>query len=284
MTLKALAKDPRDRYASVLDLADEVRAYLEGGRLQSVDYSPLELAVKWARRHRTAAALTATALVATVAILGVLWWSAAERAATLAQGEQELLEQRQELEDEKRAAVAAEQERTDEAQAQAEFEFLLAKVEPLVMRGNRGLLTETGPAGGVDVRATLRALERQFPDRARGSLITARFHHRLFAHAEAARLYRRAIEQAVTEERPALADRARYHLAMLLLESNERTPLAPEVFELLERIDPERSPGAHHTLASALAALRATSLRDHRVDAEGRAPPGRWARCRPGLS
>ena len=64
---KALKKNPQERYASVTAMADDLRRYLRhepiSARPDTISYR----AAKFVRRNRTAVALTALALVATLA-------------------------------------------------------------------------------------------------------------------------------------------------------------------------------------------------------------------------
>jgi serine/threonine protein kinase len=55
--LKALALEPARRYASALELAGEVRAFLADGATQAYREGPLERAGRFVRRHRTPIAL-----------------------------------------------------------------------------------------------------------------------------------------------------------------------------------------------------------------------------------
>ena len=52
IVLKALAKDVPSRYASALDLADDLRRFLEGRPIQARRPSLWKRALKWARRHK----------------------------------------------------------------------------------------------------------------------------------------------------------------------------------------------------------------------------------------
>jgi WD40 repeat protein/predicted Ser/Thr protein kinase len=57
--LKCLNKEPRRRYATAEDLADDLRGFLDGAPIQARPASPLERLARWARRRPAAAALVA---------------------------------------------------------------------------------------------------------------------------------------------------------------------------------------------------------------------------------
>src|SRR4051794_6244196 len=67
VVLKAMAKSPRERYATARDLADDLRRFLEDRPVAARRPSPLQRARKWARRHR--AAVWASAAVLLIAVL-----------------------------------------------------------------------------------------------------------------------------------------------------------------------------------------------------------------------
>jgi eukaryotic-like serine/threonine-protein kinase len=69
--LKALAKEPSDRYASAQELADDLERYLEDRPIRARRPSPLEKATKWARRHRGLVGSVLVALLLSLAGLSV---------------------------------------------------------------------------------------------------------------------------------------------------------------------------------------------------------------------
>lgn len=77
IVMKALAKEPERRYASVAEFADDVRRYLEGlpvhARPDSVGYR----AAKFVRRHRIAVTAVTLVLLALIGGLGATVWQSA---------------------------------------------------------------------------------------------------------------------------------------------------------------------------------------------------------------
>jgi formylglycine-generating enzyme required for sulfatase activity len=61
--LKCLRKEPDRRYASALELAEDLRRFLNGEPIKARPVGRLERAAKWARRRPTAAALLAVAVL-----------------------------------------------------------------------------------------------------------------------------------------------------------------------------------------------------------------------------
>nr|MBA2538571.1 serine/threonine protein kinase [Deltaproteobacteria bacterium] len=68
---KALAPEPRDRYPEAGAMAADLRRFFAGQLVVAHDYSTRERLVRWLRKHRVAATVTALALVA-IAIVSVV--------------------------------------------------------------------------------------------------------------------------------------------------------------------------------------------------------------------
>src|SRR5207302_503513 len=65
--LKAIAKDPADRYPSARALADDLRRFLHDEPILARPPSPWQKAVRWTRRHKALAA-SAIAILAVAAV------------------------------------------------------------------------------------------------------------------------------------------------------------------------------------------------------------------------
>jgi tetratricopeptide (TPR) repeat protein len=74
IALKCLEKEPARRYATALDLAEDLRRYLAGETIRAKPVGPIERAVKWARRRPFEAGFLG---VTAVALLSLTWALAA---------------------------------------------------------------------------------------------------------------------------------------------------------------------------------------------------------------
>ncbi|MBI4600887.1 MAG: tetratricopeptide repeat protein [Planctomycetes bacterium] len=70
VVLKAMAKSPEARYAAARELADDLTRFLEGKPVQARRPGPIELAARWAGRHRTL--VVAACAIAVILISGLL--------------------------------------------------------------------------------------------------------------------------------------------------------------------------------------------------------------------
>jgi WD40 repeat protein len=68
ITMKCLEKDPRKRYASARELADDCAAFLEGRAIRARPVSSLERLWRWGRRNPALAVTAGVALLALVAV------------------------------------------------------------------------------------------------------------------------------------------------------------------------------------------------------------------------
>ncbi len=85
VVLKALAKDPPDRYATAQELADDLQSFLQGKSIRARRPTLAQRAAKWARRHKGAVAAAALGLLGAVAALAattaVVWRKEAQARA-----------------------------------------------------------------------------------------------------------------------------------------------------------------------------------------------------------
>jgi eukaryotic-like serine/threonine-protein kinase len=72
--MKCLQKEPRKRYATAKDMADDLNRYLNGEPIWARRTPLYERAVKWSRRNPTKATLSAMGAVLTVSLIGAGWW------------------------------------------------------------------------------------------------------------------------------------------------------------------------------------------------------------------
>jgi tetratricopeptide (TPR) repeat protein len=85
IVMKAMEKNPTERYATAKDLADDLRHFLDDKPIQARRASVARRALKWARRHRatTVAALVVTTVTLLLSGGTAFWWLEKRRAAEL---------------------------------------------------------------------------------------------------------------------------------------------------------------------------------------------------------
>jgi WD40 repeat protein/serine/threonine protein kinase len=82
VVLKALAKEPAERYASAADLADDLQRFLDDMPIQARRPTLYLRAVKWSRRHRAVVLSAAVSLVTLLAALVLVLWLNNQRMAS----------------------------------------------------------------------------------------------------------------------------------------------------------------------------------------------------------
>jgi WD40 repeat protein/serine/threonine protein kinase len=88
--IKCLEKEPRRRYASAADLADDLKRFLDGVPIRARPVSTTEHLVKWVRRRPAVAMLTASVVAVALAGVGGLAWQVRQTHAGLAKAEDNL--------------------------------------------------------------------------------------------------------------------------------------------------------------------------------------------------
>jgi tetratricopeptide (TPR) repeat protein/tRNA A-37 threonylcarbamoyl transferase component Bud32 len=76
--LKCLHKEPAKRYGSALELADDLRRFLDGKPVMARPVAAWERAVRWASRHPAGAALMAVCVAAVFSLAAGLAWHTAQ--------------------------------------------------------------------------------------------------------------------------------------------------------------------------------------------------------------
>src|SRR5262249_51267646 len=76
--LKCLQKEPRQRYGSAADLAEDLRRFLAGGAIRARPLGVWGRGVKWAKRRPALAAMLTVSIAAALSLLGGGVWFTAQ--------------------------------------------------------------------------------------------------------------------------------------------------------------------------------------------------------------
>ncbi|MDP7033590.1 MAG: tetratricopeptide repeat protein, partial [Planctomycetota bacterium] len=74
VVLKAMAREPHNRYQSVPELQEDIQAYLDGRTLGALTYGPLQRLSKWIARNRKTFTGAAAEFLLAVMFFGILLW------------------------------------------------------------------------------------------------------------------------------------------------------------------------------------------------------------------
>ena len=116
---KAMADDPMDRYDTVIEMVEDVRAFIEGHVVQAYETGLLAEVRKWVVRNRLLASISATAVLAVFGSLLLLVVQAQNNLRAI-RGEQEQTEEQRRVAEEQRGKAEAEALLAEERLAEAD--------------------------------------------------------------------------------------------------------------------------------------------------------------------
>lgn len=157
IVFKAITKDPDSRYVTALDLADDLRRYLENQPIRARTPTWCDRAVKWSRRNKGPLAAASIVLIVLLAgIVGTTWGLVRSERARQAE-----VDQRRLANDSERralAAAAAEKQAREQVQArEAETEAVLRFVQDKVFSAIRPRGQDGGLGPDVTLQEALRS-------------------------------------------------------------------------------------------------------------------------------
>jgi serine/threonine protein kinase/Tfp pilus assembly protein PilF len=256
--LKCLEKDPRKRYASAKELADDLGHFLAGEPIIARPISRWERGVKWARRRPALAALV---VVSAVAILSALLAGVGRYEIRLREAEAQLREY-QRVEDTRlraeksiaAAQVASEHRELDEAWDQVKQALAVLEPEPRLAD-----LKDQAESLRADIERGLGAQKARAHDRDAYEKQFKPLHEAVLFHSsQVTGLDRPANVAAIRRDAPAALD-----LFGMLGEGGP--PLNPDHFSEAEREDITRS---SYVLLLLLAEARADPLPSENADVQ----------------
>jgi WD40 repeat protein len=150
IVLKCLQKEPRKRYASAADLADDLKRWLDGEPIAARPVGLWERAAKWVRRRPTVAALLALLMVTTTLGFGlVTWkWLDADRARAEAAGRADEATRERTAAVNARTTAVEQKDRADKERRRAEDQ--LARAEAVLYLSRIGIAQRDWLAGETD--------------------------------------------------------------------------------------------------------------------------------------
>ena len=246
--MKSMAREPAGRYQSMVELADDLRAYLEGRVVRAYETGAIAEFRKWFLRNRWLAGSLATALLLLVlGSLGYGWRQASLR--------REIQTQKEQAEESRKEAVAKREEALRaklEADTVADFMFeLFRSADPLVAGGDTVTAEDLLDQGAAAIASSLEEMPLA---RARLMLAMGTSYHSLglfekgFALVEGAHgIYQEGLGDDEVRTLEAL-----YHLAAFYIplgRYQEATPLFEQALEGLRR---ELGDDHETTLAAAI--------------------------------
>jgi tetratricopeptide (TPR) repeat protein len=224
--LKCLQKNPRRRYASAADLADDLQRFLVGQPITARPVRPWERAYKWARRRPAAALLVVLLLVSLCGGVGLYLWFDASYKASL---QTQIAEQTAELK-----RINAEQQQQED---RARLDRLREQVRGLATLGQRAVakkdwenadkyftaaLERIGPTGTPEVLGELADSLRQQQQR----LVQARGRFKKFKEHRDDALFHETLRTGLDREanRKKTEEAARKALDQFGIQPDAQTP------------------------------------------------------------
>jgi hypothetical protein len=257
--LKCLHKEPARRYASALELAEDLGRYLCGEPVRARPVGRLERAGRWCRRKPAAAALVGVSALAALVLVGVIGTSA----GIVYRNNQELARTNQDLEGQRNQA-RLEEGKANEARDRAEATLARSLLRPL----GHG----TGPVNAIELdalwelaespsdRVRLLFIEQAFPRAGTARQLRNRAELALHAAVGLDRQRRERVEAILLRH---LRDDAaslslREEVALAAAQANSSPELVAAAARLLsEALDKETDFRARQSLAQGLSAVAA---------------------------
>jgi serine/threonine protein kinase len=163
IVLKAMEKNPPDRYGTAQDLADDLRRFLDDEPIRARRPTPVQRVRKWVRRHEGVAATLTVALFVAALILAVSTWLITKNLKRAEQAREDEHAQRERADRARVQAQEAEaQARRAEAKAEALNQFLVRNMLTFSPPGRFGYRAGDATVAQVLEEAS-RSVDTAFP-------------------------------------------------------------------------------------------------------------------------